>query len=124
MCYLRKNQTQNQARPQGKDQCQSSAHVQTPALAPIQNQATIPAPAQTPTAGQTFSNIATSTTPAPKSPILETLPSPDKPITMLKRIGITTYQIAVHFSNTSRETISDKVARMIKNDVEREVVGL
>jgi len=39
---------------------------------------------------------------------------------MLKRIGSTTYQVAVHFSQTSRETMNDKVTRIIHREVESE----
>ena len=38
------------------------------------------------------------------------------PAIMQKRIGTTTYQVAVHFSKTSKETIKDKIMRLIKND--------
>ena len=68
---------------------------------------------------QTFSAMAATTGTTP-----ETATLPDKPVIMLKRIGSTIYQVSVFTSNTSRETISDKVSRMIKNDVESEVVGL
>jgi hypothetical protein len=34
----------------------------------------------------------------------------------VKRIGNTTYRVKVHFSQTSKETMSDKVLRLIKND--------
>lgn len=44
--------------------------------------------------------------------------TPDKPATMLKRIGGTTYQVSVHFSKTSKETISDKITRLIQNETE------
>jgi len=74
---------------------------------------------QTLTPEQKFSEMAANTGITP-----ETAMPPDKPVIMLKRIGTTTYQVAVYVSNTSRETISDKVSRMIKNDVESEVVGL
>ena len=40
--------------------------------------------------------------------------------TILKRIGSTTYTVAIHFSNTSRETINDKVTRIIRREVESE----
>jgi len=36
--------------------------------------------------------------------------------TFTKRIGSTNYRVNVHFSKTSRETINDKIIRMIKND--------
>ena len=41
-----------------------------------------------------------------------------KAINMTKRIGSTTYKVAVHFSATSRETIDEKILRLIKNDAE------
>ena len=72
-----------------------------------------------PTPEQTFSAMA-----ATRGTTPETATSPDKPVIMLKRIGTTVYQVSVFTSNTSRETISDKVSRMIKNDVESEVIGL
>ena len=32
-------------------------------------------------------------------------------------IGRTTYEVALHFSQTSRETMADKVRRLILNDM-------
>jgi hypothetical protein len=46
-----------------------------------------------------------------------------KPVIMRKRIGSTTYRVNVHFSETSRETMNDKVSRMIHREVESEVGG-
>jgi hypothetical protein len=47
-----------------------------------------------------------------------------EPVVMLKRIGTTTYEIAVYFSKNSKETMSDKISRMIKNEnLGRVVVG-
>ena len=43
--------------------------------------------------------------------------------TITRRIGRTTYNVAVHFSQTSRETINDKILRLIKNDVQDKAVG-
>ena len=37
---------------------------------------------------------------------------------MRKRIGSTTYQVAVHFSQTGSETINDKILRLIRNEAE------
>ncbi len=34
-----------------------------------------------------------------------------------KRIGSTTYRVSVHFSKTSRETVNDKILRLIKSEV-------
>ena len=33
-----------------------------------------------------------------------------------RRIGSTTYRVSVHFSKTSRETVNDKILRIIKNE--------
>jgi len=34
-----------------------------------------------------------------------------------KRIGSTTYRVSVHFSQTSTETIEDKILRLLKSEV-------
>lgn len=39
-----------------------------------------------------------------------------QPVTMMKRIGSTTYRVRVHFSDTSRETVNDKITRLIKRE--------
>ena len=39
-----------------------------------------------------------------------------KPLRMRKRIGSTTFDVAVHFSQTSKETLGDKIIRLIKNE--------
>ena len=39
-----------------------------------------------------------------------------EPLKMQKRIGSTTYEVSVHFSTTSTETIEDKILRLISND--------
>ena len=36
-----------------------------------------------------------------------------------KKIGKTTYKVRVHFSNTSTETMSDKIKRMLKNEIQQ-----
>lgn len=38
---------------------------------------------------------------------------------LVKKIGKTTCVVRVHFSETSRETMSDKIKRMLKNEVEQ-----
>ena len=35
---------------------------------------------------------------------------------IVKKIGNTTYQVKIHFSTTSKETMSDKIKRLIMND--------
>ena len=42
-----------------------------------------------------------------------TAPAKDAPA-LVKKIGRTTYIVRVHFSKTSRETMSDKIKRMLK----------
>lgn len=36
---------------------------------------------------------------------------------LVRKIGKTTYMVGIHFSNTSKETMDDKVLRLIKNDI-------
>ena len=40
----------------------------------------------------------------------------DKPLRITKRIGSTTYKVSVHFSKTSKETMDDKLIRLIERD--------
>lgn len=39
--------------------------------------------------------------------------------TFTKRLGSTNYRVSVHFSKTSRETMSDKILRLVKNEAAR-----
>ena len=43
-------------------------------------------------------------------------PSPTASRTTTKKIGGTTYEVVVHFSSTSKETISDKITRLIQRE--------
>ena len=36
---------------------------------------------------------------------------------MTKKVGNTTYDVFIHFSKTSKETMTDKVMRLIRNEV-------
>ena len=36
---------------------------------------------------------------------------------LIRKIGKTTYKVRIHFSNTSTETMSDKIKRMLKAEV-------
>ena len=38
---------------------------------------------------------------------------------LIKTIGKTTYKVRVHFSDTSNETMSDKIKRMLKNEIQQ-----
>jgi hypothetical protein len=40
-----------------------------------------------------------------------------EPFTLRRTISSTAYEVIVHFSQTSRETLKDKILRMIKNEV-------
>ena len=67
---------------------------------------------------QLFAEITANIAVAP-----EDVSPPDKPVIMLKRIGSTTYQVVVHFSKPSHETMNDKVTRIIRREVESEASG-
>ena len=41
-----------------------------------------------------------------------------KPAVLYKRVGSTTFEVAVHFSKTSTETMNDKILRLVKSDAE------
>ena len=45
--------------------------------------------------------------------------SHDRPPDLVKKIGKTTYKVWAHFSETSRETLDDKINRMLREDVRR-----
>ena len=40
-----------------------------------------------------------------------------QPPALIRKIGKTSYRARVHFSITSRETMSDKIKRMLKNEI-------
>jgi hypothetical protein len=43
-----------------------------------------------------------------------------KPRKLRKRIGSTTYEVSIHFSETSTETLEDKILRLIEREAENE----
>ena len=45
--------------------------------------------------------------------------APEDAPALVKKIGKTTYKVRVHFSNTSTETMSDKIKRMLKNEIQQ-----
>ncbi len=57
-------------------------------------------------------NMTTANTPAS-----EDAPVQENPPALVKKIGKMTYIVRVHFSTTSKETFSDKVKRMLRNEV-------
>ena len=40
-------------------------------------------------------------------------------LALVKKIGKTTYRVNIHFSTTSRETMNDKIKRLLRNEVQR-----
>ena len=45
------------------------------------------------------------------------LTAQDNPPALVKKIGKMTYIVRIHFSETSTETMEDKIKRMLKNEV-------
>ena len=43
--------------------------------------------------------------------------SDNKPLHLTKRVGATTYKVSVHFNRTSKETIEDKIIKLIESEV-------
>ena len=48
-----------------------------------------------------------------------TLKRTGEPVKLLRRIGSTTVEVAVHFSNTSNETLEDKLLRLMEREVNK-----
>ena len=67
-------------------------------------------------------SIDTASVPAP-----EDITAQENPPALIKKIGGMTYIVSVHFSTTSKETFSDKVKRLLRNEVrqlmEQEAAG-
>ena len=45
--------------------------------------------------------------------------APENTAAMVKKIGKTTYKVRGHFSQPSTETMSDKIKRMLKNEIQQ-----
>ena len=45
--------------------------------------------------------------------------APEDAPSLVKKIGKTIYKVRVHFSQTSTETMSDKIKRMLKNEIQQ-----
>ena len=48
-----------------------------------------------------------------------TLRTASEPVKLQKRIGSTTYVVSVHFSDKSKETLEDKILRLIESEVRK-----
>lgn len=57
-------------------------------------------------------------------PTAKAKPAPQKPGEFTRRIGSTTYTVNVHFSNTSKDTIDDKIVRLVRRETEGKAAGL
>ncbi len=49
-------------------------------------------------------------------------PKVEQKPSMTRKIGHTTYDVYVHFSQTSKETLTDKVMRLIRNEIDNKGV--
>lgn len=49
----------------------------------------------------------------------DTAKQPNDRPALVKKIGRTTYVVHIHFSTTSTETMSDKIKRMLKNEIQQ-----
>jgi hypothetical protein len=43
-----------------------------------------------------------------------------EPVMLEKRIGSTTFTVAIHFSDNGKETLEDKILRLIEREVQRD----
>ena len=59
---------------------------------------------------ETYMNTDKTTTPTPRAE------HPD----LVKTIGKTTYRVKIHFNPNSKETMSDKIIRMLRNEVKNQ----
>lgn len=69
--------------------------------------------------GNSNSNQGSSILPLPavEGSVNPSAPDKTQP-SMVRKIGRTTYEVAFHFSTTSRETMGDKIARLIRHDLD------
>ncbi len=57
--------------------------------------------------------------PLPTQESGDTPPAPDAPPpSLVRKIGGTIYEVTLHFSTTSQETISDKINRLIRRELD------
>ena len=50
-------------------------------------------------------------------------PMSDRQPGIIQKYGNTTFEVYVHFSKTSKETLTDKVMRLIRNDLNSKVTS-
>jgi len=54
---------------------------------------------------------------------IKTEQQPREAGTFTKRLGSTNYRVSVHFNPNSKETVNDKIIRMIKNETAGKAAG-
>ena len=74
---------------------------------------TIPAPE-----GSDSTSREGKTIPLPVTEGSNAPPAPDAPPALVQKIGNTIYEVSFHFSTTSRETMSDKINRLIRHELD------
>ena len=74
---------------------------------------TIPAPE-----GSDSTSREGKTIPLPVTEGSNAPPAPDAPPALVQKIGNTIYEVSFHFSTTSRETMSDKINRLVRRDMD------
>ena len=62
-------------------------------------------------------NVTVDTADTPNTSAAPTPTAQDNPPALVKKIGKMTYIVRIHFSETSTETMEDKIKRMLKNEV-------
>ena len=75
---------------------------------------TIPAPEVGDSTSREGKTIPLPVTESGNAPPASDVPQPS----MVQKIGNTIYEVSFHFSTTSRETMSDKLNRLIRRDLE------
>ena len=68
--------------------------------------------------GADGANMEGNTIPLPVTGSGSASPAPDAPPAIVQKIGGTTYEVSFHFSATSRETMSDKINRLIRRELD------
>ena len=48
-----------------------------------------------------------------------TAPTGREPVKLLRRIGSVVYEVSVHFSDNTKETMEDKILRLIEREVSK-----
>ena len=57
-----------------------------------------------------------------KSPTVK-IKSPQEPCRCRKRIGSTVYEVNVYFNQDAKETMNDKIMRLVRNDAQNGKAG-